>query len=154
MSFDIYHQKRLTARVNARLQQVKGEGSMRLARSLEKVYTDGNRRDRLLALDRFGRRMPPRKKPRRDRANGPVMSPHRTSSGDIKGYFVRVTRKRDGWTLVAGIRDAAYYAFHAEGMVRGAPVRDVLGTTPRVHGLARREFHAFQQGEFKYRRSR
>jgi hypothetical protein len=97
----------------------------------------GNRRDRLAALDRHGRRMPPRKRPRADGARGPVMSPHHTRSRVIANYQARVTISSQGWRVESGwIGDVEWLAYHAAGTVRGAPVRDVIGVTPETRRRA------------------
>ncbi len=82
-----------------------------------------------------GRRMKPRERPRRDGANGPVLTPHDDQSRTARLLTFRATAA--GLTLFwhAGIRKGqrkpwgVILGFHAAGLVRGAPVRDVRLST-------------------------
>jgi hypothetical protein len=151
MAFTVHHLPRHAQRINEHLQAIKGPGAARFAQAASKVLIDGNRADRLARLDRHGRIMPSRKRPNPPGRRGPVMSPRYTKSYTIANYFAKITRKAVGWVLVAGVRDAEWLGHHAAGRVRGAPVRDVLGTTPKVHAALRRLFREFAQGQFKAR---
>ena len=74
-----------------------------------------------------GEKLPPRRRPRRDHANGPVLSPHWSDSrfrtelrwqGTPDGA---VLWWRSPWGRIVG--------YHARGEVRGAPARNVIGIT-------------------------
>lgn len=88
------------------------------------------RREKLLQLRNSvgadGARLAKRKHPRADRASGPVLTPHRSASRAekwvrcvpaYKAGTITVTWSH-GWLTILG--------YHAEGKVRGAPVRNVL----------------------------
>jgi hypothetical protein len=122
-------------RIRARLERITSEGNKRATGyAVAEVLTKGNQRARLAAIDRFGRRMPPRQKPRRDGARGPVMAPHHTRSRVIANYQARVTVSRWGWQVTAGwTGDVPWIRYHAEGRVIGAPIRDVMGVDPTTH---------------------
>jgi len=78
-------------------------------------------------IDANGEKMRARKRPRRDHATGPVLSPHWSDSrfrtelrwqGTPDGA---VLWWRSPWGKIVG--------YHARGMVRGAPARNVVGIT-------------------------
>lgn len=78
-------------------------------------------------IDVNGAKMPRRKRPRRDGATGPVLSPHWSDSR------FRTQLRWDGQTDRAVLwwlkPWAKVVSAHARGRVRGAPVRDVIGLT-------------------------
>lgn len=87
-----------------------------------------------------GRRMKPRKHPRPDGANGPVLTPHREASRTARLLDARATAT--GVTLYwhAGLGKTTHstpwgtiLGFHAAGQVRGAPVRDVRLSTRGIN---------------------
>lgn len=113
--------------------------------------------DRAVALKRAelsrgiganGRRMPARRRPRPDGADGPVLTPHGDSSrtarlmaghGDYKGMTIYWRSGHSGsqklpWGTILG--------FHARGEVPGAPPRDVR-LSRRGIGQLRREMAAW-----------
>ncbi len=71
-----------------------------------------------------GGRLAPRKRPRPDGARGPVLAPHHDRSRSEK--WIRTSKGRDhvtihwshGWGVILG--------YHADGMVIGAPIRDII----------------------------
>lgn len=89
------------------------------------------RRELALAIGSNGRRMKPRKHPRSDGADGPVLTPHDEDSRTSRLLAARAFQ--DGLTLFwhsgisKGTRKAwgVILGYHARGQVRGAPVRDV-----------------------------
>lgn len=120
-------------RIKSRLERATSPGNKRATgKAVEEVLIKGNRRARLAGIDRFGRRLDPRQKPRRDGARGSVMVPHHTRSRLIKNFFARVTISWRGWRVDAGWTDAPWVVFHAEGRVIGAPMRDVMGVDPQT----------------------
>lgn len=78
--------------------------------------------------DRYGRRMPPRVYPRADAATGPVLSPHETASRSWKR--LRSTPAKDGVVLWWSHGWGRILSYHGEGLVIGAPARDVRGLAP------------------------
>jgi hypothetical protein len=131
-----------------KLENMTGRGSTRAVEDMRLAAVTGNRRDRLEAHDRYGRRLPPRKHPRSDGARGPVMVPHSTGSRAISGFFARKTRRRSGWEIVCGWNGAHWLVFHKLGTVRGAPRRDLMGFSPRTHARMRAIFRAWVAGEY------
>jgi hypothetical protein len=91
-----------------------------------------------------GRRMRPRKYPRKDGANGPVLTPHDDQSRTARLMAFRASStgltlfwhggvskgQRKPWGTILG--------YHAEGKVRGAPKRDVR-LSKRGIGVIRKE---------------
>lgn len=96
-----------------------------------KLAVKRKREELARAIGANGRRMKPRKHPRRDGADGPVMTPHDSSSRTARLMDARATdngvtlfwhsgisgRQRTAWGTILG--------YHADGKVRGAPKRDV-----------------------------
>jgi hypothetical protein len=94
------------------------------------------------AVGRDGARMAPRKQPRADGANGPVMTPHRAMSRAGRLLDARVSAS--GVTLywhggVGAVRGATSFGtilgYHAAGEVPGAPVRDVRLCDAEIQAL-------------------
>lgn len=108
-------------------------GPQRRAFFLEagRLAVEAKREELTRAIGADGKTMAPRKHPRPDGANGPVLTPHDAASrtarlmaahADPAGMtlFWRAglsARQRLPWGTILG--------FHAGGFVRGAPVRDV-----------------------------
>jgi hypothetical protein len=81
-------------------------------------------------LDKDGRRMPPRKVRRLpDGARGPVLSPHQAASRAQK--WIRVAVGRGHVTLYWSHGFGRIIGFQGDGLVKGAPARDVRGLSPR-----------------------
>lgn len=120
-----------TKRLDNFMANVKGPGAMRFGQAVAKDVDVGNRDDRLRNVDRHGKTLPPRKHPREDGANGPVLAPHGDASRSITTFRARVVRTAAGWVLSAGFGFIPL-AYHAKGMVKGAPVRDLMGISPKT----------------------
>jgi hypothetical protein len=83
--------------------------------------------DALAAVDRHGARMRPRKHPRSDGANGPVVSPHHSRSRRIANFVTKFVNRAAGWEISAGwIGDVGFFHHLAK---RG---RDVRGPSPNA----------------------
>jgi len=74
-----------------------------------------------------GQKMAARKRPRRDHANGPVLSPHWSDSRFRTE--LRWQGTPDGAVLWWKSPWGRIVGYHAQGMVRGAPARNVVGIT-------------------------
>ena len=119
-------------RIKDRLHRATSPGNKRATgNAVADVLVKGNRRARLAAIDRFGRRLIPRKNPRRDGARGPTMAPHHSSSRAIRSYFARVTIYAGRFTVTAGWNDAPWLVYHARG-AGPLPVRDLMGVDPQT----------------------
>lgn len=106
-----------------------------------KLAVKAKRAELTRAIGRNGRRMKPRKHPRKDGANGPVLTPHDSASRtdrlmDSKATANGVTlfwhsgigrKQRKSWGTILG--------YHADGKVKGAPKRDVRLSTRAITGL-------------------
>jgi hypothetical protein len=87
----------------------------------------GIKADALAAVDRHGARMRPRKHPRSDGANGPVVSPHHSRSRRIANFVTKFVNRAAGWEISAGwIGDVGFFHHLAK---RG---RDVRGPSPNA----------------------
>jgi hypothetical protein len=91
---------------------------------------EARRSELLKGVGADGRKLRPRRRRRRDGATGPVLDPHWSTSRfvtnlDYQGFPDRalVFWKRP-WAKIV--------SYHALGLVRGAPVRDVVGITPKA----------------------
>lgn len=98
------------------------------------------KRDELTrAIGRNGRTMKPRKRPRPDGADGPVLTPHDRASRTDRLMDAKATAT--GCTLFwhSGIRRGqkkpwgTILGYHADGKVRGAPKRDVRLSTRSIN---------------------
>jgi hypothetical protein len=98
--------------------------------------------------------MDPRKHPRSDGANGPVMDPHGAASRAYKLLASSATAKgcklfwRAGGAIVSKkgvIYMPEVLGYHADGLVRGAPVRDVRLSDDSIASLR-------QEGESVWRK--
>lgn len=89
-----------------------------------------------------GRRMAPRKRPRADGANGPVLLPHRADSRTVRLLAAHSDPSgitlfwRSGHSRAQRLSWGTVLGFHAAGQVKGAPVRDVR-LSKRGVGLVR-----------------
>jgi hypothetical protein len=151
MSAIQHYQSKFTQRLNDRLATIRGTGAQRFAQTIAKDVTDGNRDDRLRGVDGYGRPMPPRKKPRRDGANGDVMAPHGTASQTITRFFTKVSNSLNGWTMKVGWKDCPWIVYHAQGRVKGAPIRDIMHVSPKTWAVVRKHFREWKLGLFNQR---
>jgi hypothetical protein len=93
------------------------------------VYArDAKFRELHKGLDVTGRKMPPRRRERHDRARGPVLLPHFSDSRFRT--MLRYNATESGAKLYWAKPWARIVSFHARGEVRGAPARDVIGLSP------------------------
>jgi hypothetical protein len=100
------------------------------------------RRQVLAGRGADGQPMRPRKHPREDGADGPVLAPHRVDSRAILrlrhskvGSGKVVIWWGDGWSRILG--------YHARGLVRHAPIRNVVDFTPDALARIRRKVQAW-----------
>lgn len=80
-----------------------------------------------LGIGADGRRMARRLKRRRDGATGAVLSPHRSDSRSRRLLKYWPTDKGVRFNWLAGWREIVDY--HGNGLVIGAPIRDIRGVT-------------------------
>jgi hypothetical protein len=96
------------------------------------------RKELARAIGSNGRRMRARKEPRKDGANGPVLTPHDAASRTARLMAARAWDA--GCTLFwhSGIRKGqakpwgVILGYHAAGKVKGAPIRDVRLSTKGI----------------------
>lgn len=155
MGFTLHYRPRHLERINRQLEAISGPGSGRFADACEAALKRGNRDDRLRGVDRRGRPLVPLKSGRKGRyagAKGPPLAPFGEASRSISQFFVRVTRRRAGWTMTAGFsgEGAEILGFHATGSGPN-PVRDVFGVSPATHATLRKLFREFAAGAFRPR---
>jgi hypothetical protein len=84
-------------------------------------------RELMMGMGVDGRPLPPRKRMRRDFAEGPVLVPHWTDSRFTTQ--LRYVANATGATLYWAAPWGRIVGYHARGEVRGAPVRNVIGLT-------------------------
>lgn len=110
---------------------------------LAKLAERKKRVELMQAIGRYGV-MDPRKRPRADGADGPVMDPHGGASRAFKLLASSGTAKgcklywRAGGAIVS--KSGTIYftdvlSFHAQGLVRGAPIRDVRLSDESIKAL-------------------
>lgn len=92
-----------------------------------------------------GRRMPARKRPRHDRASGPVLVPHWSDSRFRTELRWQATE--DGAVLWWKSPWGKIVGYHARGEVRGAPVRNVVGVTAEGQSRIRRKAREWWDGK-------
>jgi hypothetical protein len=115
------------------------EATRRGARDLAVQLLIGAKRRQVTAgRGADGKPLPPRKHPRHDRAAGPPLAPHRERSRSLlrlrhskTGPSVIVIWWGAGWGKVLG--------YHARGLVRHAPIRNVIDFTPDAMTRLRRQ---------------
>lgn len=94
-----------------------------------------------------GQRLPPRKRPRHDRASGPVLLPHWSDSRFRTQLRWEGTSNeavlwwQGSWGTIVG--------YHARGEVRGAPVRNVIGLSPQSQRRVAEQARKWWQGQIK-----
>lgn len=82
-----------------------------------------------------GRKLAPVKPASRpDHATGPPLDPHRSHSRTYDLVSIHATDHGCTlyWKADAGQSWTKILSYHADGLVRGAPVRDVIGLSPRA----------------------
>ena len=122
----------------------------------QQIATKAERKKRIELMQAIGRYgvMSPRKHPRADGASGPVMDPHGGASRAFKLLASSATQNscklfwRAGGAIVS--KSGTIYftdvlGYHADGLVRGAPVRDVRLSDDSIAALR-------QEGESVWRK--
>jgi hypothetical protein len=92
-----------------------------------------------------GRRLPPRRRQRHDRATGPVLSPH-WSDSRFRTQLMW-SGSHDGAVLWWKAPWGRIVGFHARGEVRGAPIRNVVGLTDESAEAVRRKARKWWAGQ-------
>jgi hypothetical protein len=92
-----------------------------------------------------GRRLPPRRRKRHDRATGPVLSPH-WSDSRFRTQLMW-SGSHDGAVLWWKAPWGRIVGFHARGEVRGAPIRNVVGLTDESAEAVRRKARKWWAGQ-------
>ncbi len=94
--------------------------------------------------DRYGARLKPvLPTSRPDGADGPPLTPHDEGSRSQKWIRSQAAPSRRGVTLWWSHGWGAILGYHGDGLVRGAPVRDVRGLAPGRLRTLRRECRAW-----------
>lgn len=114
-------------------------------RQLAVFMRDGLYRQLRKGIGADGRRMPPRRRKRSDGATGPVLSPHWSDSR------FRTQLRHEGTGRMARLYWlepwASIVTYHAEGKVKGAPVRNVVGLTEAEEAAAVKKARAWYAGQ-------
>jgi hypothetical protein len=112
--------------LDAKLAQVKGPGSRKLAVDLAAAVELGNEHDRLNGLDRYGRPQTPLKSKRKGKyagAKGPPLAPFGAASRVVRNFKAKVKGSRPpysilaGWEGVVSDKGVPFLPFHDQGAV-------------------------------------
>lgn len=137
---NVYIPDRLTRTLDAKMAELKGRGAKITADKIAQAVEDGNRRDRLAGVDRFGRRLTSLRSPRKGEyrgKTGPPLAPSGASSRVVTNFRADARRRGGQWRIIAGWvgilsdRGVPFLGFHLVGAGRN-PIRDIAGISPRT----------------------
>lgn len=148
-----------TARLDARLEVIKGRGSESFMDQAEALIKQGNADDRLRGVDRYGRPLVPLKSARKGRykgATGPPLAPFGSSSRVVSRFVTRRGRRggdrfvEAGWSDVLSKQGRPFLQFHIRGS-SPMPRRDIAGLSPQTWARIRDAFRRWASGAFRRR---
>jgi hypothetical protein len=124
---NVYYTKGATKALDDKLKWVKGKGSQNLAEAIAREVAEGNTRDRLAGLDRYGKPFKPVKKRTGKYAGktGPPLAPSGAASRVITRFRAQARRRGGDWQVVAGWENVVsdkgvpFLPFHDQGAVLG-----------------------------------
>ena len=139
---NVYFGKGALRTLDAKMAELRGRGAKIAADKIAKAIEDGNRRDRLAGLDRYGRPLAKLRSKRTGKyagASGPPLAPFGAASRVVTRFQAAARRTWTfGWRITAGWRDVTsasgipFLPFHNEGRGR-LPVRAIFGISPSMY---------------------
>ena len=145
---DVYYKGKALKALNGKIEFVRGRGAKTLADGIAKQVREGNRRDRLAGVDRYGISIAsyaPLKGPRKGEykgKTGPILAPSRTKSRIIANFFAFASRRGGKWTIFAGWanvlskKGVPFLPFHDSGTAT-LPRRAHFGLSPQTWAIIR-----------------